>query len=60
MCLNETYSSVESGKHLSDMFPSRNGLEQGDVLTPLFFSFALAYAITRIQINQSGLIINDT
>jgi len=30
MCLNETYSRVRVGKHLSDMFPSKNGLIQGD------------------------------
>ena len=35
MCLNETYSRVQVGKHLSDMFPVRNGLEQGDALAPL-------------------------
>jgi hypothetical protein len=26
MCLNETYSKVCIGKHLSDMFPVQNGL----------------------------------
>jgi hypothetical protein len=26
MCLNETYSRVWGGNHLSDMFPVRNGL----------------------------------
>jgi len=30
MCLNETYSTTRLGKHLSDMFPIRNGLQQGD------------------------------
>jgi len=28
MCLNETYSRVGIGKHLSDMFHIRNGLKQ--------------------------------
>ena len=32
MCLTETYSRVQVGKHLSDMFPVRNGLKQGDAL----------------------------
>jgi hypothetical protein len=41
MYLNETYSRVRVGKHLSDMFPIKNGLKQGDVLSPLFFNFAL-------------------
>ena len=27
MCLNETYSRVRVGKHLSDIFPIRNGLK---------------------------------
>jgi hypothetical protein len=30
MCLNETYSKVRIGKHLSDNFPIQNGLKQGD------------------------------
>jgi hypothetical protein len=34
MSLNETYSTVWVGKHLSGMFPIRNGLKQ-DALLPL-------------------------
>ena len=41
MCLNETYSRVRVGKNLSDMFPIRNGLKQGDALSPLPLNFAL-------------------
>jgi len=41
MCLTETYSTVRVGKNLSDMFPIRNGLKQGDALSPLLFNFAL-------------------
>jgi hypothetical protein len=33
------------GKNLSDMFPIRNGLKQGDALSPLLFKFALEYAV---------------
>jgi hypothetical protein len=40
MCLNETYSKVRIGRHLSDSFPIQNGLEQGDALSPLRFNFA--------------------
>jgi hypothetical protein len=40
MCLNETHSGVQVGKHLSDMFPVRNGLKQGDALLPLLSTFA--------------------
>ena len=39
ICLTETYSRVRVGKNLSDMFPIMNGLNQGDVPSPLFFSF---------------------
>jgi hypothetical protein len=49
MCLNETYSKVRIGKHLSGVFPVQNGLKQGDALSPLFFSFALEYAIRKVQ-----------
>jgi hypothetical protein len=47
ICLNETYSRVWVGKHLSDTFTVKNGLKLGNALSPLFFNFALEYAIRR-------------
>jgi len=55
---NETYSRVWVGKHLSNTFPIRNGLKQGDALTPLLFDFALAYALRTVHVSQDGLKLN--
>jgi hypothetical protein len=54
MCLNDTYSKVHIGKHLSDSFPIQNGLKQGDALSPLLFNFALEYA-SKTDVLEIGL-----
>ena len=60
LCVNEIYSINLVGSRLSDMFPFKNDLKQGDALLPLLFSFFLEYTIRRVQINQDGFKLNDT
>jgi len=54
MCLNATYSRLQVGKHLSDMFPTKKGLKQSALLLSLF-NFTLEYAIRGIKVNQDDL-----
>jgi len=60
MSLTEIYSRVRVGKNVSDRFPIRNGLKQGDSLSPMIFNFTLEYTIRRVQVNQDGLKLNGT
>jgi len=45
---------------MCDRFPIRNGLKQGDAVSPMLFNFFLEYAIKRVRVNQDGLKLNGT
>jgi hypothetical protein len=58
MCLNETYSKVHIGKHLSHTFTIQNGPKQRDALLPLLFNFAVEYVIHKVEENRVRLKLN--
>jgi hypothetical protein len=45
---------------LSDTFPIKDGLKQGDALLSFLFNFAVEYGIRRGLVNQDGLKLNGT
>jgi hypothetical protein len=60
MCLSETCSTVRVGKNFVRHVTYKNGLKQGDVLSPLLFNVALEYIVWRVRVIQDGLKLNST
>jgi hypothetical protein len=52
MCLNETCIKISIGIHFSNTFHIKNGLNQGDALSPLLFKFALEYAFRKVETHK--------
>jgi len=57
---DEIFSAVQVDKLSSDMFPIKNILKQGHVLSPLLLKFVLQYAIRRVRVKQDGSKLNGT
>jgi hypothetical protein len=55
-CYSETYSKICTDKHISDASHIQNDLKQRDVISPLFFNFAIRTA----QENKDRLELNGT
>ena len=43
---------------MSDRFPIRNGLKQGDAPLPVLLNIVLEYTIGRVQVNSFDLKLN--
>jgi hypothetical protein len=61
MCQNETYSRVWLGKHLSDIFPIRNGFGTRRSFIAIAFQLCfIEYSVGLVQGSQSGFKLYDT
>ena len=50
----------KSSTYLSGVFPTQNGLKQGDGLLSWLFNFVLYYDFRTVQVNQQGCKVNWT
>jgi len=59
MCMEGTKYQVRVDSTLSEAFTVETGLKQGDALSPLLFNLALEKAVRMMQVEASGIAIND-
>jgi hypothetical protein len=52
-CLNESCSSVQIRKHLSDTFAFKNDTKEGDALLLLLFNFDLEYPTIKVHAKKN-------
>jgi hypothetical protein len=55
MCLNESCITVRIGERMSDQFPIKSSLKQGDAILWLLFNFGLEYAIRMVYADDVNL-----
>lgn len=60
MTMTNSVSQVRTQKGLTDTFYTRNGLKQGDGLTPILFNIALEYVIRKLSVDDKGTMITKT
>ena len=57
MCLKDPLGNSGEAKNLSDTFPIKHALTQGDALSPLLFALNLEYDLSQCVMNtmQDGI-----
>jgi len=60
MCLNKTYSQIQTCKPLSDMFPIKNDVNKEMLYYPCFSNLLVEYAIRKVKTNHKLLKFNGT
>ena len=60
VCIHDNKGRVRVTNELSNPFEIREGLKQGDALSPLLFNLVLEYVIRYVQESKTGVTLNGT
>jgi hypothetical protein len=60
VCLNETNSEVQTGKHLSDILPIQNSMKEEDASSPFPRLYYLANTASSYTHKKYIMILNKT